>query len=344
MLSIPNVHFLREIHTANFQVLRTYSQVALLVDENTKQYCYPLLKPYLKNAILIEIQSGEINKNLTTCGQIWAALTAYNFDRHSLLLNLGGGVIGDMGGFCAATYKRGIDFIQIPTTLLAQVDASVGGKLGVDFQSYKNHIGVFQEPLQVWIHPSFLKTLPERQLLSGLAEVIKHSLIADGKQWEKLHRKDVGNWETFIPQSIAIKSKIVAQDPHETLGIRQALNFGHTVGHAVERFFLGHSERHLLHGEAVAVGMICESFLSWQRGLLSKRDLETIQRYLHKIYGKVKILESEIEPILENVLQDKKNKNRIIKCVLLEGIGNVRTEVEVSEGEVEESLRYYIDF
>lgn len=341
-----NLNFIEQLASMNFQILDRYSQVAVLVDENTKQYCYPLLKSYLKNAYLIEIESGEINKNLKTCHQIWQALTNYNFDRHSLVLNLGGGVIGDMGGFCAATYKRGIEFIQVPTTLLAQVDASVGGKLGIDFEGFKNHIGIFQEPLQVWIYPPFLKTLPKRELLSGLAEIIKHSLIADKNQWEKLANQNVEqyDWASFIPQSVAIKSSIVEQDPRETLGIRQALNFGHTVGHAVERFFLGHPKRHLLHGEAVVVGLICEVFLSQQRGLLSEQELKCIHAYLHKIYGKVNILESELNLILENVLQDKKNKNRVIKCVLLKGIGNFKTEVEVSAAEVKQSLEYYINY
>ena len=339
-----NIHILQKFCSEDFQILEQYSQVAVLIDENTKRYCLPLLEIYLKNITLIEIKSGEIYKTLDTCKIIWAALTAQQFDRQGLLLNLGGGVIGDMGGFCATTYKRGISFIQIPTTLLAQVDASIGGKLGVDFQGYKNHIGVFHPPLQVWIHPFFLKTLPKRQLLSGLAEIIKHSLIADIKQWSKLVKQNVNNydWVSFIPDSIAVKKRITEQDPREILGIRQALNFGHTIGHAVERFFLGHPTRHLLHGEAIVVGMICEAFLSWQHHLLSQSEFKAICNYLYHIYSKAPIYDSEIKPIVENVLQDKKNKGQNINCVLLKGIGRFITDCKVSREEIEESLRYYI--
>ena len=215
-----------------------YSKVAILVDENTKRDCLPKL-PQFENPIIIEIKSGEENKNINTCNFIWEQLTAQHFDRNSLLINLGGGVIGDMGGFAASTYKRGIDFIQIPTTLLAMVDASVGGKLGVDFNGLKNQIGLFNNPESVLIFPEFLETLPENQLKSGFAEVVKHALISDKNLWEELTSTtfDKLNWEAIILTSIQIKNNIILSDPFEK-GNRKKLNFGHTFGHAVESYYL----------------------------------------------------------------------------------------------------------
>ena len=193
-----------------------YSKVAILVDENTKQNCLPKL-PQLDNSIIIEIKSGEEHKNINTCNFIWKQLTANHFDRNSLLINLGGGLIGDMGGFAASTYKRGIDFIHVPTTLLAMVDASIGGKLGVDFNGLKNQIGLFNNPESVLIFPEFLETLPGNQLKSGFAEVVKHALISDKNLWEKIISVPFNemNWGKIIETSINIKNKIVLSDPYE---------------------------------------------------------------------------------------------------------------------------------
>ncbi|MEM8969941.1 MAG: 3-dehydroquinate synthase family protein, partial [Bacteroidota bacterium] len=218
----------------------SFSQVAVLVDENTRQHCLPLIQEVLPpEYTLVEIKSGELNKNLDTCAHIWAQLTEQHFDRKALLINLGGGVIGDMGGFCAATYKRGISFVNIPATLLAQVDASVGGKLGIDFRGFKNHIGLFQEPQQVLIDAAFLRTLPEQELRSGFAEVIKHALIHDSVYWNKLRGASLAQqpWTEHIRHSVQVKSWVVDQDFREG-GLRKILNFGHTVGHAVESHFL----------------------------------------------------------------------------------------------------------
>ena len=191
-----------------------YSTLAILVDENTKKHCLPLLLtqlPLLSNSLIIEIQSGEENKNISTCSLIWEELSKHNFDRNSLLINLGGGVIGDMGGFAASTYKRGIDFIQIPTTLLAMADASVGGKLGVDFSGLKNQIGLFKNPKSVLIYPKFLKTLAENQLNSGFAEIVKHALIADVNLWNQLKETSFPDvdWEDIIEKSVQLKNKII---------------------------------------------------------------------------------------------------------------------------------------
>jgi 3-dehydroquinate synthase len=322
---------------------QNYSNIAVLVDENTKNHCYPILQTLLPPHRLIEIQSGEEQKHLQTCTKIWQLLTDAEFDRKSLLINLGGGVIGDMGGFCAATYKRGIDFVQVPTTLLSQVDASVGGKLGIDFGAFKNHIGVFQEPAKVLIDTIFLKTLPQRELRSGFAEVIKHCLIADQYAWEKLIKKDLADqdWQEIVSHSVGIKYQIVMQDPKEK-GLRKILNFGHTVGHAVEGFYLTCSqEEKFLHGEAIAIGMIAEAWLARQKGFISEEDLVQISRYIVHIFGKTHIKESYFDAIVKNAFQDKKNEKGIILASLLEKIGKANYDIPISPQEMSASLKFY---
>jgi 3-dehydroquinate synthase len=260
----------------------SYSHIAVIADEHTNKYCLPKIKSLLPAKFTkVIIKSGEEHKTIETCARIWDAMTKANMDRHALVINLGGGVIGDMGGFCASTYKRGIDFIQIPTTLLAQVDASVGGKLGIDFQHYKNHIGVFQLPKMVLIDPEFIQTLPEREKLSGYAEIIKHCLIRDEEKWEEISNKgfeDI-NFADLISHSVEIKKAVVAEDPKEA-GLRKILNFGHTLGHAVETYLLNLGKRRILHGEAIAVGMIMEAFIAHSRELISWQELESIELYL----------------------------------------------------------------
>jgi 3-dehydroquinate synthase len=321
---------------------KNYTRIAVLVDEQTKKHCYPLLKAFLPKPLLISIRSGEEQKTLETCTRIWQQLTEAGFDRKSLLINLGGGVIGDMGGFCAATYKRGIDFIQVPTTLLSQVDASVGGKLGIDFNGFKNHIGVFREPAAVMVATDFLRTLPHREIRSGFAEIIKHCLIADAAMWAKIRKRDLDQqkWEELVPHSIQIKQAVVAQDPTEK-GLRKILNFGHTIGHAVESCFLTQPRRKLLHGEAIAAGMICESYLSFRKGLLSEAELLQIEEYVYSVYGKVAIKDSDIEAILPYVLQDKKNQRGNILCVLLEKIGSPVYDQRITLKEITEALHFY---
>lgn len=335
---------IQPISTTLEDAAKQYSKIAVLVDENTKLHCYPKIKSYLRSHLIIEISSGEENKNITTCNQIWQALTDSAFDRKSLLINLGGGVIGDMGGFCAATYKRGIDFIQVPTTLLSQVDASIGGKLGIDFGHFKNHIGVFQEPVRVLIDATFLQSLPYRELRSGFAEVIKHCLIADKVAWKQLITKNLvqQDWQHIIKHSTEIKAQIVAADPKEK-GLRKVLNFGHTVGHAVESFFLNHGEGRLLHGEAIAIGMICEAWLAVQKGFISHMELTEIENYISAIYDRVSIREEDLEAITENAFQDKKNESGVILCSLLQEIGKANFDVAISAKEIKDSLKYYID-
>ncbi|SFC90898.1 3-dehydroquinate synthase [Flexibacter flexilis DSM 6793] len=320
-----------------------YSQLFVLLDKNTKKHCYPLVKPHLPKHTLLEIPAGELHKNLETCQQIWHKLGAVAADRHALLLNVGGGVIGDMGGFCAALYKRGIRFVQLPTTLLAQADAATGGKTGVDFEGFKNQIGVFAEPLSVWIFSDFLKTLPERELRSGFAEVIKHCLIADATRWDKLRRYDLHEqpFLELVQHSVAIKQQVVAQDPTEK-GLRKILNFGHTIGHAVESHFLTKpAKEQLLHGEAIAVGMICESFISQQKGFISEKELAQIEEFIYVYFGKITLSEEDLTAIVPLVSQDKKNKQGKIMCSLLQKIGEANYDQAITTKDIKEALNFY---
>jgi 3-dehydroquinate synthase len=325
-----------------FLGISSYTKIQVIVDENTFKHCYPTIKSFLGKHNLVKIKSGESHKNLDTCQKIWQAMTDNELDRHSLVINLGGGVIGDMGGFCASTYKRGIDFIQIPTTLLSQVDASVGGKLGIDFQGLKNHIGVFQIPNAVLIDVDFLNTLSYSELRSGFAEVIKHCLIMDGSKWDEIRRKDFEeqDFTDLITHSVAIKQQVVTADPTEK-SLRKILNFGHTLGHAIETYFLGRPKLHLLHGEAIAAGMICEAFISYQRKMIDQKTLENIEEFIFSVYGKANIKEADIEPIIALTAQDKKNKGKEIRFSLLEEAGKCGYDISVSKGEMRKAIEYY---
>ncbi len=325
---------------AEFFSQREYSKVGVLVDENTLRECYPQIQHLLPSHHLFKVPSGEENKTLETCALIWQQLTDVAFDRHSLLIVLGGGVLGDMGGFCAATYKRGIAFVLMPTTLLSQVDASIGGKLGIDFHHFKNHIGVFQEPACTLVATDFLMSLPLRELRSGFAEIIKHCLIADKQMWETIRQKAFENqdWKTLIAHSIEIKYKVTEEDPKEK-GLRKILNFGHTVGHALETYFLISGNK-LFHGEAIAIGMITESFIGANKGLISTEELSQITAYLISIFGKV-ILPSDFSEVLALVDQDKKNSGNKILIALPSSIGKAVWDVEITKAEIAESLSYY---
>jgi 3-dehydroquinate synthase len=318
------------------------SQVLVLADGNTARHCYPALQPYLPEHTLIEIPAGEEYKTLASCETVWCELTEKSADRFAVIVNLGGGVITDLGGFCAATYKRGIRFVQVPTTLLAQVDASVGGKTGIDFQGFKNQIGVFQEAAGVFIEPAFLSTLDSRQLKSGYAEVVKHWLIADAQAFATQRHEGVmvKDWTGIIRDSVATKQQIVEADPLES-GLRKVLNFGHTVGHALESYLLLQSGREILHGEAVAAGMLCESWLSVQKGRLTEQELDKIETFLFSVYEKVQFVTLETDAIARLALQDKKNSGSTINCTLLDGIGKAVYDQPVTVAEIGESLRYY---
>ena len=325
----------------NYLLEKGYSKVVVLTDNNTAKYCYPLIESALPAHELIKIPDGEDYKNLTTCERIWQRMTEMQMDRHSALIIVGGGVLGDMGGFCAATYKRGIDFILIPTTLLSQVDASIGGKLGIDFEHFKNHIGVFQTPALTILHGGFLKTLPEAEKRSGFAEVIKHALIADAKVWKQIqeHSLEDQPWEMLLEHSVNVKLNVVRTDPYEK-GLRKTLNAGHTIGHAVETFLL-QAGRKILHGEAVAAGLVCEAYLAKEKGMLGETQFQEIRNYILKVFGKVDIAPGEYEAIARLAMQDKKNKENRILCVLLKGIGYAEWYCEIRPDDVKRALAFY---
>ncbi len=303
-----------------------YSSIFILVDEHTNEYCLPNFLPNIATDIsieIIEIEAGEELKNITTCVEIWSILSELGADRKSLILNLGGGVITDIGGFVASTFKRGIDFINVPTTLLGMVDASIGGKNGVDLGTLKNQIGVINVPKMLLIDTTFLETLSQREMRSGLAEMLKHGLIYDKNYWEQflnLSDIDFADFDALIYRSIEIKNEIVKQDPTEN-GIRKALNFGHTLGHAIESHFLN-SENPLLHGEAIAIGMILESYISMKKGLLSNEEFHQIKYTLTDIYEPYNFDENDLESIQKLLIHDKKNEYGKVQFALLNSIGN----------------------
>ncbi|QOI96202.1 MAG: 3-dehydroquinate synthase [Flammeovirgaceae bacterium] len=326
---------LREVLT-----VKNYSRVSVLVDENTKNQCYPRLKQSLPAHQVITIPAGEQYKTIETCMQVWKAMTDQQLDRHSVLIVVGGGVAGDLGGFCASTFKRGIDFILIPTTLLAMADASIGGKVGVDLGYYKNQIGVFREPAYTILSTVFLNTLPEKELRSGFAEVIKHALISDKPLWDIIRVKSWKSqeWNSLVQHSATLKWRVVQHDPHEK-GLRKILNAGHTIGHAIETHFLAKGQP-VLHGEAIAAGLICESKIAAQKGLITRQDMQETSSYLLSVFGKLSLPEHP-EEIAKLCYQDKKNKDNRVLMALLDGIGRARWDVEASMAEMVDSLTYY---
>ena len=321
-----------------------YSHFYILTDEHTSEHCLPLLREALEqkdNYDLLEISAGEESKSIDFCIGIWKMLIDFDADRNSLLINLGGGVITDLGGFAASTYKRGIDFVHIPTTLLSQVDASVGGKTGIDIDNLKNIIGTFTQPKAVFIEHQFLNTLPARQVKSGLAEMLKHGLIADAAYWNKLKQSDIEHPSAeLVFDSIAIKNKVVIADPTER-GLRKILNFGHTIGHAIESYSLDNDSDPLTHGEAIAAGMICEAYLSHQKAGLSLEGMQEVINTLLGIYGKYDLKESTFKQLTDIMRKDKKNVGGKINCSLLAQIGECRIDNVCTDEELCESLKYY---
>lgn len=325
----------------------SYSKIFIITDSNTQEYC---LAPFLSRlsteiAIeVIEIEPGEENKTISTCEGVWDALVALDADRKGIVINLGGGVVTDLGGFVASTFKRGMDFINVPTTLLAMVDASIGGKTGVDLGVLKNLIGVINNPQLVLIDTSYLSSLSSQEMRSGLAEIYKHGLIASKKYWDslltlnELTTEDLGK---IIHESVIIKNSIVLEDPREQ-SLRKALNFGHTLGHAIESYCLEASDRkRLLHGEAIGIGMILECYISEQKGLLDKASLTHIATILSNMYDLSTFTAKEIEAIIENLKYDKKNSNGTVLFVLLEGIGNPVLNQKVDNEHILGAFDYY---
>lgn len=317
---------------------KKYSKIVLLVDENTAQHCLNYVLQWLAVDVtfeIIEIEQGEENKTVETCTAVWESLVELNIDRKALLINVGGGMVCDLGGFVASTYKRGIDFVNIPTTLLAMVDASVGTKTGVNLGGLKNMVGSFSQPQMVLIDTAFLETLPGNQMRSGLAEMFKHGLIADASYWNQL--KNLGELTTedlllLIYHSVSIKNEIVLQDPFEE-NVRKMLNFGHTLGHVIETYsHSGKGIQPLLHGEAVAIGMILEAFISYKKDLLTKNSYLEIKETLNLMFESIVFTKNDIEICTHLLIHDKKNVNGIVQFTLLNGIGKgVINEVVESE-------------
>ncbi|MGV0966934.1 3-dehydroquinate synthase [Empedobacter falsenii] len=323
----------------------TFSSIFFLVDENTHVHCLPLLLADLDNISayeILEIDSGEENKNIDTVTNLWLALSELGADRHSLVINVGGGVLTDMGGFMASTFKRGIKFINIPTTLLSQVDASAGGKNGIDLEGMKNMIGTFTQPEMVLVDPKFLLTLEQRQVKSGLAEMLKHGLIKNRDHWDNLVQlpsHDAEALAPFIMDSIHIKENVADNDPYEK-GERKILNFGHTIGHAIESESL-ETDFPLLHGEAIVIGMIIETFLSYDQELISKSDVEEVCESFSSMYA-LNTIDMKIFPnLMEWMKHDKKNQNNSINFSLINKIGNCRYDVVCTEEEIRQAFEKY---
>ena len=343
------IHFNDEAYVQLNKHLKStnYSKIFILVDENTHTHCLPYFISSIENKYdteIIEIEAGEQNKNIETCSGVWSALSELGGDRKSLVINLGGGVITDLGGFVASTFMRGIDFINVPTTLLSMVDASVGGKTGVDLGLLKNQVGVFNNPVMVLMDSKFLKTLPQNQILSGSAEMLKHGLIYDENYWD--HFKDPKVLESelldeLIHRSVVIKNEIVLQDPHEK-GLRKIVNFGHTLGHAIESYFLQNPEKkELLHGEAIAIGMILAAYLSKELLEFPEKELQNIKTTFLSYFKKVHFNDDDCSKIIELMKFDKKNSHGNINFVLLKNIGNPVIDNKVSNSLIFNSFEYY---
>lgn len=330
---------------ATFISSRNYSQILVLVDRNTNDHCLPILQSALSEITdydIIEVDPGEENKNIDFCIGVWKTMLDFEADRKALMINLGGGVVTDMGGFAASTYKRGIDFIQIPTTLLSQVDASVGGKTGIDLDNVKNIVGTFTQPQAVFISGAFLSTLDERQMRSGFAEVIKHGLIYDKDLFEKTKSVNLNsdNLDEIVFRSVEIKNKVITEDPTER-GLRKILNFGHTIGHAVEGYSMLHDDFPLLHGEAIALGMICEGYISHKiNGLLASELAEIVQAF-DSLFERYPFSENIYEELVSLMQNDKKNEAKKLGFALLSEIGKCNYNIYVTEELIKESLDFY---
>lgn len=350
---MKNLHFCEDQKSLKQQLIalldqNKFSQVFVLCDENTEQYCLPSL---LEASSFLEqtpkvfcIHAGETFKTLETAQKLWNFLSEHYADRNSLLLNLGGGVITDLGAFVAATYKRGISFFHLPTTLLSMVDASIGGKCGVNFKGFKNQVGVFQQAEGILLCPFFLDSLSEEEWQSGKAEMIKHALITDPERWKQIRHlrfEEHYQWSSLIESSATIKMDIVNADPLEK-GYRKVLNYGHTLGHAIESVFMK-KEKPLSHGYAIAIGMQIEAYLSQLVCGLALPVVEEIHHYLAAHYPKVYIKTADQADLLKLLKQDKKNQAGLIKMSLLEKIGKPNYDQTVSLEQVKQGLQWYLE-
>jgi len=329
---------------------RLFSIIFVIVDTNTHDSCLQKFLSQMETKVpieIIEIEAGEQHKTIDTCVGVWNALSDLGADRKSLVINLGGGVVTDLGGFVACTFKRGLKYINVPTSLLAMVDASVGGKTGVDLGNLKNQIGIINSGEMVLVDTSFLETLSQDHLRSGMAEMLKHGLISSRDYWNRVSNLSENNLESLdqlIYESVLIKHDIVELDPYES-GIRKYLNFGHTLGHAIESYFLSHPNKEdLLHGEAIAIGMILESYISSELVGFPKTDVEQITKVIHSIYKSVSIDMADYGPIIELLKYDKKNEHGNINFVLLEAIGKPKRDCLVENALIVKAFKFYGDF
>ena len=325
------------------------SKIFLLADKHTNECCTPIVLSLLATDIpleIIEIEAGEPHKHIDTCTQVWYALSELGADRKSLLINIGGGVVTDLGGFVASTYMRGIPFINIPTSLLAMVDASVGGKTGVDLGALKNLVGVINNPKGVLIYPDFLATLPTEELRSGMAEMFKHGLISDEAYWHKmcnLSELTEAHLGSLIYESVVIKNEVVTQDPTEK-GLRKTLNYGHTLGHAIESYCLQNPNRErLLHGEAIAIGMVLATYLSVKELGFSMEKCDQVKAVLGEYFRKQEFTYEEITDICQLMRFDKKNVSGNVHFVLLEAIGKPKIDCIVPYEEIYKAFEYYLN-
>lgn len=331
----------------DYLVQHTPSKIFILVDTNTHEHCLPGFLPKISTATtieIIEIEAGEPFKNLDTCMGVWQTMSDLEGDRKSLMINLGGGVVTDLGGFVASTFKRGINYINVPTTLLAMVDASVGGKTGVDLGNLKNQIGVISNAEMVIVDSDYLATLPSEEMRSGLAEILKHGLIADEAYWEKvgnLGELTLNDLDDIIRVSVGIKAKVVAEDPYEN-GLRKTLNYGHTLGHAIESYCLTHTQKKtLLHGEAVALGIILATYISKELKDFPSEKLDSITKRIVELYGKVEFSKNDIDAIIDLMKYDKKNEAGKINFVLLKDIGETEIDCQVPNNIIFDAFEFY---
>ncbi len=325
-----------------------YKRIIIITDENVEKLCLPVFKhklPSLKIDGIITLKSGEENKSISQLIYIWEKLTAYNLGRDDLIINLGGGIITDIGGMAAATFKRGLNFINFPTTLLGMVDAAIGGKTGIDFDGFKNQVGLFVNPKCVIIDPIFLKTLENTQWQSGFAEVLKYGMIMDRELWQKLNGKNYNdttiNWGLVIIKAAKDKIDIVRFDTLEK-GIRKNLNFGHTIGHAFESYYLK-SKTPVTHGMAIAAGMICEAWISSKIFNIECVQLNIIVNMIDANFNRFDIGEDEIPVLMTLMKQDKKMRGNKQNFSLLKKLGKAIHDVEVSNEQIINSIKYYIN-
>ena len=323
-----------------------HDRIFVLTDETTQQLCWPKIKNFkaLKDCTPIIIKATDTHKNLDTLAEVWQALSNGGATRHSLMINLGGGMVTDLGGFAASTFKRGIDFINIPTTLLAMVDASVGGKTGINFGGLKNEIGVFSDSRFVIINTQFLDTLDHDNICSGYAEMLKHGLISDEHTWAELvtfdlDTPDLSQLQRMVAESIKVKERIVEADPHEH-GIRKALNLGHTMGHAFESFAMRRGTP-ILHGYAVAYGLISELYMSARKTAFPTDRMHQTVRFIRENYGTLNITCDDYPTLIELMHHDKKNTSGIINFTLLGNVGDIRINQTANEEEIKEALDFF---